>query len=141
MQVAIANILKDQFTVREIDEFFRVADADLSWWIEPNFDTTSVRVKRALGWFEGINRHAPTEALRISISVAQQLSRVELYYERNQQAVLSILERLNSLAEQQSQSSIAEGTNTKSASGRKSIFVGHGQDPAWGEFVLYLQGG
>lgn len=135
---SIATILKDESTLGEIDRFFQLADVDESWYPQDIRDQVRSRRDRTMGWFRAVQQNAPDQLLRVAISVAEQTSDKGLGYETHRNSIPRILSRLNQLAIDQANTA-HEITNPDTvARNRQTIFVGHGSNLAWGQFVLHL---
>ncbi|MHB1356891.1 MAG: hypothetical protein ACYCZF_13065 [Anaerolineae bacterium] len=58
----LANLCKDYYVIREINDLFTYAGANDEWWIQqPIGKYSSQRVERFFGWIEGIQTNSPKQ--------------------------------------------------------------------------------
>lgn len=69
----IAVLSKDYLTIREIQDMFIFAGADLSWWKPTTQGHGSQRMDQVYGWVEGIEENATESSKRILEGVVIQL--------------------------------------------------------------------
>lgn len=134
----IAVVLKDNFTLAEIDGLFELADAEPEWRVEPTTEFKQERVMRALSWLQGIAQHAPHELLRITHSVVSQALDDPKLAEPGRGVFGTVRSRLDELMVEEARGLATEPQIKKAATGVTTIFVAHGQDPRWGQFILAL---
>lgn len=135
----IATVLKDDFTLANINRFFELADADPDWRVEPRTEFKQERIRLALSWFQGITQHAPQELLRITHSVVRQALGGPQLSDQGRRDLETVRVRLDELMNEEARSLATETRKEEHSTGITTIFVAHGQDPRWGQFILALR--
>jgi hypothetical protein len=88
----LANLCKDHYVIRQIDDLFIYAGADRRWSSETNEQTYgSQRVQRFYEWVDGIKQQAPDQLNDILEKVALEISRNDAVPKRDRDIITDAL--------------------------------------------------
>jgi hypothetical protein len=90
----LANICKDYYVIRTIDNLFIYAGAQQDWCVAAEGNYNSDRIRKFYGWIQGITQHAPKKLDPIIVKVMQEIVENESVSDDERNAINQILQEL-----------------------------------------------
>ena len=137
----IAIVLKNSFSLDEIDRLFRLADANPTWKIEADTEYSQERIPRALSWFQGIAVYAPAKLTHIAESVIEQVLAIDNVSAKDRLALQTVAKKLKHISNSGKIETPAKGEGRGVTANRGRVFVAHSSDDSWYKLVEMLRSG